>query len=115
MVVVAEGARAGSALTAGFGVSSSGWCISFERSGVSTGRLKTSLRPTEPAAACCSRTKSAAHTPSSIVIAAVVKGPALRVVPVMVIDGVAVIPIESPIRPAPSKTAKEADSESNSK
>src|SRR5271165_6422413 len=47
--------------------------------------------------------------PAPVVIASVVKSVGVGVVPVVVINWVSVIPIESPMTPAPSKACKEAD------
>src|SRR5580704_209492 len=100
MVIAAEGTRAGPALTARLCVATRGTVISLKRPGPYSG-------PVECAAA---RT----WTSAPVEIVPVVKRPAAGVVPVMVINGEVVVPIESPMMPAPPVAAEEADPKASS-
>src|SRR5271155_791257 len=113
MVVVAESARPDAALTPRRSESSSSLGVSFERSRSPAGPVVDS------AAAVAAR--AALHVPcnaplasAAVVIAPVVKRVAPGVVPVVVINCVTVVPIKSPIAPAPSITSEEADSKTDS-
>src|SRR5271154_1697452 len=94
--IAAEGAGAGPALTARFRVSSRGLAVAIERPGArSAGTVE----------------RATARASPSVVGVAVVKRRAPRVVPVVVINGVVVVPIESPVAPAPAEAAEESDAE----
>src|SRR5208282_586177 len=97
MVVVAEGAGADAALTAGLSVSSSGLGVSAKGTGRSAGTV----------------VNAAALTAASEVAAPVVKRAALGVVPAAAMRDPVVVPIETPIRPAPSKTTEESNAETD--
>ena len=122
MVVAAEGARADAALTAGCSVSSSSLGVSIERPGRCAGTVVSSAAPADipvrspvPAAGPVPpHTVTAARASSSVVVAPVIKRVAPGVVPAAVIHYVSAMPIESPMTPAPSITAEEADSEADS-
>src|ERR1700730_7136649 len=126
MVVAAEGARAGAALTAGFSVSSGSSGVSLERPVRCAGTVVNPATAADvpvgrPAPCFGARTQSAAgavnpavSASASVKIVPVVKRGAPGVVPVVVINCVTVMPIESPMRPAPSKTAEEAGPEPDS-
>src|SRR5580700_2115369 len=131
MIVVAERAGVDAAFATGralamrharavgFSVASGSLCVSAEGMG-------RGARPVVNAARAFSvSTVAGAHSvphvrrdppiaASPVVIVSVVKRVAVRVVPGVVIDGVSMIPIESPMTPAPSKPCKEADSEAGS-
>src|SRR5271157_1116216 len=128
MLVAAEGARACAALTAGFSVSSSRLLVSVERPGGCAGTVVNSAAcadvpgpvpcvgdATSSAAAAVNSTaraiKSAAPASCSVGIAPVIIRSAPGVVPAVVIHWVSVMPIESPMTPAPSKTSEPTDSE----
>src|SRR5208283_1215950 len=98
MVVAAEGAGFDAALAAGFSVSSSSLGVSVERLDGCAGMV----------------VNSATHASTSVEVVPVIKRAALGVVPVVVIHYDSVMPIESPLRPAPSIAPEEADSESRS-
>src|SRR5580704_12513856 len=86
------------ALTVGRGVSSSSPAISVERPGSFPGPVET----------------SAPVAPASVEVVPVIKGAAAGVIPVVVIHCVSVVPVKSPMAPAPSKAAEEADTEPGS-
>src|SRR5208282_451167 len=113
MVVAAIGARLDAFFPAGCSVSSRSLGVSFERPG---GCARTvggsSARAGFPAGRpvpCFASVNSAA-----VVGVPVIKRPARRVVPGVVISCVMVMPIESPMTPAPSKTSIPSDSEADS-
>ena len=132
----AEGARTHSGLTRGRSVSSRRLPVPVERTGrcTVTGGSVTAraatcvVRPTACAPACVVRStaraptsvnvatawNSAACSSTSVIRVPVVKGIAPGVVPRVVIDCVMVVPIESPMVPAPPKTSKETDPEADS-
>src|SRR6266446_5471430 len=132
MVVVAEGAGADAALTAGFCVASSSLGVSVERRGRWAGAVvisaapagapiwrpvpfvgaNTSSAPLAVNSAALAVNSSALASPSVIVVP-VIKGVAPGVVPVVVISYGSVVPIRSPMMPAPSITSVEADSEAD--
>src|SRR5208337_3037073 len=119
MVVAAEGARACAALTAGFSVSASRLLVSVERPGGCAGTVLNSAACAVDSAACAVdaaayAVNSAARASCSVGIAPVIKRSAPGVVPAMVVHCVSAMPIESPMTPAPSKTAEPTDSEAHS-
>jgi hypothetical protein len=126
MVVVAEGARARTALTPGFSVSSTCFVVSFKRARRCAGTVgfAASLAsvlagwPTLFVAAGTIRAavavSSAARVSASIVVVPVIKRGAPGVVPVVVISYGPVMPVRSPMMPAPSISSVEADSEADS-
>ena len=95
MVVAAEGAGVDAALAM--------------RLGVSSGSLAVSVKG--PATASVEAAATIAAAPVESV--AVIEGPAVGEIAVMVIECVMVVPVESPMAPAPSKAAEEADSETD--
>src|SRR5580700_6624441 len=97
MIVAAEGTRTHAALAASRRVSASRRTVAFEGSRPNSG--------TE---------RRAAPDSTAIVITAVVKGPAPGEVPAVVIDGVVVMPVESPVAPAPTETSEPADTKAES-
>src|SRR5580658_2226720 len=104
----------GAALTAGFSVSSSRSVVSVERHGPCTGMVEN------PAIAAIAL-RSVLHVSGyarlaagPVVIVSVIRRPAHRVVSCATVKGVSVMPIESPMRPPPSKTAEPTDSEADS-
>src|SRR6266478_3323044 len=126
MVVVAEGARARTALTPGFSVSSTCFVVSFKRARRCAGTVgfAASLAsvlagwPTLFVAAGTIRAavavSSAARVSASIVVVPVIKRGAPGVVPVVVISYGPVMPVRSPMMPAPPISSVEADSEADS-
>src|SRR5208283_825562 len=124
MTVAAEGARADAALTTGCSVASSRLPVSVERPGRCAGTVVHSTAcadvpgpvPRVDAGVNSARTavNSAAPACSSVVVAPVIKRAASGVVPAAVIPCVSVMPIESPMAPAPAKAAVPADSEADS-
>src|SRR5208283_1755628 len=124
MAVAAEGTGADAALTAGFSVASSRLPVSVERPGRCAGTVVHSTAcshvpgpvPRVDAGVNSARTavNSAAPACSSVVVAPVIKRAASGVVPAAVIPCVSVMPIESPMAPAPAKAAVPADSEADS-
>src|SRR5208282_1691147 len=124
MTVAAEGARADAALTTGCSVASSRLPVSVERPGRCAGTVVHSTAcadvpgpiPGVDAGVNSARTavNSAAPACSSVEIAPVIKRSAPGVVSGMVVHWVSVMPIESPMTPAPSKTAVPTDSKADS-
>src|SRR6202008_2795038 len=134
MVVVAEGTRADAALTARFSVSSSSVIVSFKRpgrwggtvfdpagtSGVRTGgpvpfiAAGTISALVAAAKSAVVAAKFAARVSASIVVVPVIKRPAWRVIPPVVINCVVVMPIGPPMMPAPPVASKKSDAEANS-
>src|SRR5271165_6430696 len=139
MVVAAEGARVDAALTVWFTVSSSRLGVSAERmgrcagtvvnsaarSGVPVGRpvprvgctsafAVNSAAPAVNPAAPVLGVNSAGLTSTSVVVVPVVKRAAPGVVVVVVIVHVSVVPIASPMIPAPSPTSEPTDFEADS-
>src|SRR5713101_845923 len=109
MVVAAEGAGADAALAVRWRVTSGSLVVSVERPARCTG-------PVEPSAALASSgpvKPSATLASTAIEGVPVIKRSAVGVVPVVVINCVVVVPIESPTTPAPSITSEEADSETD--
>src|SRR5271155_986507 len=113
MVVAAEGARVGVALTVLFRVATSSLGASIEGMGRRSGTVVNSITVA---------VHSALHVrcyaplaPSSVVIVSVVKRVGPRVVLIVVINDVVVVPIRSPVGPAPPISTVEADSEPDSK
>src|ERR1035437_7403410 len=120
MVVAAEGAGADAALTAGCSISSSCLPVSVKRPGSCAGTVVDSAAPADVparpvpwvgAGTTALAVKSAAAASRSEGIAPVIKRSAPGVVPAVVVHCVPVVPIESPVTPAPSKTAVPTDSE----
>src|SRR6266849_4973539 len=110
MVVAAEGAGADAALAVRWRVTSGSLVVSVERPARCPG-------PVEPSAALASSgpvKPSATLASTAIEGVPVIKRSAMGVVPVVVINCVVVVPIESPTTPAPSITSEEADSETGS-
>src|SRR5271167_3521543 len=133
MLVAAQGARADAGLAVRFTVSSRGLGIPVERLGRCAGAVvDPAVRgrvfvpgPVRLAGMSGVFTAVAGHSAlhvrcyaplasSSVVIVSVVKRGCPGVVPVVVINYVSVMPVESPMTPAPSKTAEETDSEADS-
>src|SRR6267143_1390238 len=126
MVVVAEGARARTALTPGFSVSSTRFVVSFKRARRCAGTVgfAASLAsvlagwPTLFVAAGTIRAavavSSAARVSASIVVVPVIKRGAPGVVPVVVISYGPETPVRSPMTPAPPVSSVGADSETDS-
>src|SRR6266403_1422845 len=133
MVVVAEGTRADAALTARFSVSSRSVIVSFKRphrwggtvfSPAGAGVLRTggpvpfiaagTISAPVAAKSAMVAAKFAARFSTSVVVVPVVKRAAPRVVPVVVISYGPVMPVRSPMTPAPPISAVEADSEADS-
>src|SRR6267142_1064251 len=126
MVVVAEGARARTALTPGLSVSSTCFVVSFKRARRCAGTVgfAASLAsvlagwPTLFVAAGTIRAavavSSAARVSASIVVVPVIKRGAPGVVPVVVISYGPVTPVRSPMTPAPPVSSVGADSETDS-
>src|SRR6516162_7122019 len=114
VIVMAKGAGAHIALATRCGVPARRAIVSLERSR-RTARVVENIPPGRgrPVHAPAKRLWSA--MPSAVIRIAVVKGRAMRVVPVVVIDDVAVVPVKSPVRPAPTKTPEKSDSEPSSK
>src|SRR6267378_6442874 len=133
MVVVAEGARADAALTPGFSVSPSSVIVSFKRPDHWGGTVFSPAGPTgvrtggpvpfiaagtisAPVAAKSAVVAAnfAARFSTSVVVAPVIKRAAPGVVPVVVMSYGPVMPVRSPLMPAPSISYVEADSETDS-
>jgi hypothetical protein len=133
MVIAAEGARADAALTSGFRVSSSSLAVSVERPGRCGGRFETStplacVPVGRPVPLVDARTISAAVTlyyaatainPATfasvpVEVVPVIESVAPRVVPVVVVNDVSVMPIASPMMPAPSIASEPTNSEAGS-
>ena len=129
MIIAAEGARAGTALTSGLGVPSCGLVVATERLRRSAGTVEFSAAPADvtagrpvPCTGTGPRTatvagkstavaaNSAALPSSSVVIVPVVERGASGVVPVVVMNYVSVVPIRSPVIPTPSIATEETDS-----
>src|SRR5258708_2766741 len=126
MAVAAESARARTALTMGFSVSSSSVIVSCERPGRRAGTVFSPVAAagvriggpvpfiaadtiSAPAAA-----KSAARVSASIVVVVVIKRIAPRVVSIVIMNNDSVMPIGPPMTPAPAVTSEVADSEADS-
>src|ERR1700679_1993481 len=103
-LVAAEGTRADPALAPGLGVSAGGTVVSAERPGSLTGTIESSAT-----------VDSATVRSAAIEIAPVIKRCATGKVSAVVKHGVMVMPVESPMTPAPSETAEPPDSEADSK
>src|SRR6266481_8755016 len=126
MVVPAEGARARTALTAGFSVSSSCFVVSFKRAGRCAGSVgfAASLagglagRPILFVVAGTIRAavavNSAARVPASIVVVPVVKRVGPGAVPIVIMNYDSVMPIGPPMMPAPTITSVVANAEADS-
>src|SRR5260370_39996333 len=133
MVVVGAGARARPALTAGFSVSSSSVVVSVKwpgrwggtlfspagTAGVRTGGPVPFIAAGTISALVAAKSavvaaKFAARFSSSIVVVPVIKRAAPGVVPVVVISYGPVMPVRSPMTPAPPISSIEADSEADS-
>src|SRR6266851_6352113 len=126
MVVVAEGARARTALTPGFSVSSTCFVVSFKRARRCAGTVgfASSLAsvlagwPTLLVAAGTIRAavavSSAARVSASIVVVPVIKRGAPGVVPIVIMNYDSVMPIGPPMMPAPTITSVVANAEANS-
>ncbi len=122
MVVVAEGTRADAALTARFSVSSSRVVVSFKRPGRWGGTVfnptgTAGVRTGGPVPFIAAGTistpiavESAAHVSASIVVVAVIKRVAPRVVPFVIMNYDSVMPIGPPMMPAPAIPSEVADS-----
>src|SRR6516225_7768139 len=105
------------ALAAGFTVSSSSLGVSAESMARSAGTIESSDALASSPVAGQSALHVRCYAPfasSSVVIVSVVKRAGPGVVPVVVISYVSVMPVESPMTPAPSKTGEETDSEADS-
>src|SRR5271166_5870485 len=126
MVVAAKGARVDAALTVWLTVSSSRLGVYAERTGRCAGTVVNSAarsgvpveRPVPRASAGRSSVvvavNSTGRASASVVVVPVVKRAAPGVVPVVVIVHVSVMPIASPMTPAPSPTSKPTDCEADS-
>src|SRR5467141_1672650 len=133
MVVVAEGARADAALTPGFSVSPSSVIVDFKRggrwggtgfnpagpTGVRTGRPVPFIAAGTISAPVAAKSavvaaNFAARFSTSVVVVPVIKRAAPGVVPVVVIRYGAVMPVRSPMTPAPPISSVEAGSEADS-
>jgi hypothetical protein len=108
MIVAAEGTRPDAGLTAGFSVSSSSLGISVERPGRCAGTAGNSATLANSTADVGSYAPLAS---SSVIIVSVIKRVTPGVVPVVVVSYGSVMPIRSPMMPAPSVTSEVADSE----
>src|SRR5258706_11317061 len=98
MVVAAEGARVDTALAVRLSVPSGSLMVSVEGPAAGTA-------PVEAAAMIAA---------AAVEDVAVIEGSAVRKITFVVIDCVVVVPVESPpMMPAPTITAEEADSETN--
>src|SRR5882672_2571200 len=133
MVVVAEGTRADAALTARFSVSPSSVVVSLKRPDrwggtVFNPAVPTCVRAGRPVPFIAAGTISAlvaaksavvaanfaARFSTSVVVVPVIKRATLGVVPVVVIGYGSVMPVRSPMTPAPPISSVEADSEADS-
>src|SRR5208283_4758555 len=123
MVVAAKGSRLDAALTLWFTVSSSRLGVSAERMGRCAGTVvNSSARSGVPIGRPVPRVggtsafavNSTGSSPASVVVVPVVKRAAPGVVVVVVIVHVSVVPIASPMIPAPSPTSEPTDSEADS-
>lgn len=98
MVIAAVSAGADTALTARFSISPGGLAVAVERPGGCAGTV----------------VNIAVRDCAMVVIAAVIKSSAVGVVCRVVIENDVVVPIESPMIPAPAVAAEPADSEADS-
>src|SRR5467141_3054479 len=133
MVVVAEGTRARTALTPGFSVSPSSVIVSFKRpdrwggtvfspagpTGVRTGRPVPFIAAGTISAPVAAKSavvaaNFAARFSTSVVVVPVIKSAAPGFEPVVVISYGPVMPVRSPMTPAPPVSSVEADSEADS-
>src|SRR6266566_4274191 len=126
MVVVAEGVRARTALTAWFSVSSTCFVVSFKRARRCAGTVgfAASLAsvlagwPSLFVAAGTIRAavavSSAARVSASIVVVPVIKRGAPGVVPIVIMNYDSVMPIGPPMMPAPTITSVVANAEADS-
>src|SRR5271157_1933955 len=123
MVVSAKGSRVDAALTLWFTVSSSRLGVSAERMGRCAGTVvNSSARSGVPIGRPVPRVggtsafavNSTGSSPASVVVVPVVKRAAPGVVVVVVIVYVSVVPIASPMIPAPSPTSEPTDSKADS-
>src|SRR6267143_3215861 len=133
MVVVAEGTRSDAALTASFSVSPSSVVVSFKRpdrwagtvfspagpTGVRTGRPVPFIAAGTISAPVAAKSavvaaNFAARFSTSVVVVPVIKRAAPGFVPVVVISYGLVMPVRSPMTPAPPISSVEADSEADS-
>src|SRR5271156_108496 len=113
MVVATEGVRVDAALTMGVSVSSSGLGVSVERPDGSAGMIvNVAVIATYFAAVIA--VHAAARGASMVVVVPVIKRVAPGIVRVVVIDHGSVMPIESPMIPAPPITSIPTDSEAGS-
>src|SRR5580658_11105726 len=108
MAVATEGAGTDAALAARCCVSASSLSVSLERPGGNAGTVANS------AALHSAALHSATLDSAASEIAPVIKCPAAREVPGVVVERVVVMPVESPMTPSPSKTAEPADAEAES-
>jgi hypothetical protein len=118
MTEAAESARANSALAVRLAIAASGSVITDERLWCSFGMVvDTASVPAVATEALWPSFAAFMHIPrvsASIESTAVIKRPASRVIPRMVEDRVVVMPIETPVVPAPSVVTKKSDAEANS-
>src|SRR5208282_274985 len=108
VVIAAEAAGAGAGLAAGLIESPRGLIISVERRVPPAGTV-VNIRGSALDVVC-----DATFASASVVIVAVVKCIAARVVAVIVINYGAAAPTHAPVAPAPAVTAVEADAEAHS-
>src|ERR1700683_245381 len=115
MVIAAEAAGAGAALAAGLIESPRSLRISMERRVPAAGTIiNTTIFAGVAAHTAAHVVSDTAFTAAAIVIVAVVKSIAARVVAVIVKNYVAAAPAYTPVAPAPSEPAVEADAEAHS-
>jgi hypothetical protein len=117
LAVTAISTGANVALATRLRITASGLAIATERLWRSFGTVIKAGRTTASAAGKLRRSfgtiVDTAHAFSSIEPVAVIKRPASRVIPLVVVDRVVVMPIETPVAPAPPVTPKEPDAEAS--
>jgi hypothetical protein len=118
MTEAAEGARANATLAVRLAIAARGPVITGERLWCSFGMVVDSASvpavATEALWASFAALVHIARVSASIESIAVIKCPASRVIPRMVENRVVVMPIETPVVPAPPVAPKESDAEANS-
>src|ERR1700756_3173290 len=116
MVIAAECAGVHVALTMRFGEPSCSVVVSLKRPGrcaravvdIAVGGEASVLR-TETFPAGSARASASA----AVIRIAVIKGGAVREIPLVIVDRVVVVPVVPPVPPAPAEPAEEADAETD--
>src|SRR5580700_2986056 len=115
VVIAAESSGMHSALPVRLAISARGMAVAAKRVWRCAGMVvNASATAVTRAAATANVISHPVIASAPIVVAAVVKRIAARVIAIVVVDDGAAVPVGAPVSPAPAKTAEEADSESSS-